>query len=256
MTTVSVILPAYNARTTISEAIDSVRAQTFSEWELLVVDDGSSDGTADIVEHYVAMDHRIRLFRQASPSGSPAVPRNVGIKSARGRYLAFLDSDDLWFPEKLEKQIRFMEKEGCSMSCSGYLAFMETTAQPAGYFVPPAKAGYRQMLSENTVGCLTMVVDASRFRQVVFPVCGHEDYALWLDLLRPGGEVCGMPDILAGYRLSRGSVSSNKIRVLRFFWFIYRYREGFSRVRSLLYCLRYAWNTRRKYRSGVPGAGL
>ncbi|WP_286921292.1 glycosyltransferase family 2 protein [Marinobacter sp.] len=251
---VSVIMPAYNAETTIAEAVESVIAQTIEDWELLVVDDGSSDSTAEIVKRYVDKDPRVSLLAQPTPSGSPAAPRNKAMSVAKGRYFAFLDSDDVWFPDKLEKQLRFMKTNRCSMSCTGYLAFQSSIDQPVGYFIPPKETGYAQLLAENTVGCLTMIVDTQQVGSVEFPPCGHEDYALWLDLSRDGERVYGMPDVLAGYRLSDGSVSSNKIRVLKYFWFVYRYREGFGRLRSLVYCLRYAWNARRKYRPIANGS--
>lgn len=253
---VSVIMPAYNAQATIAEAIESVKAQTFTGWELIVVDDGSCDGTAAIVGAYATKDSRIRLYAQTTPSGSPAAPRNKAMSKAHGRFWAFLDADDLWLPEKLEKQLGFMERNLAVLCCTGYLAFQAHSDKPEGCFVPPTETGYKQLLAENTIGCLTLMLDSHRINNAEFPACGHEDYALWLDLVRSGEKVHGMPDVLAKYRISAGSVSSNKLRVLKYFWFIYHRREGFGMVRSFAYCLRYAWNARGKYKFSAADGGL
>lgn len=246
---VSVVMPAFNAARTIENSIRSVLRQTCGDLELLVVDDCSTDDTAQIVSKIARDDCRVRLIESQSNSGSPATPRNIGINNAQGRYLAFLDSDDSWVPGKLEGQVRFMEESGAAISCTGY-EVVDEDGTTIGSFVPPKIAGYQELLSENTLGCSTVMVDLTKVSDLKFPVCGHEDYALWLKLTRAGLEAYALQEKLARYQVAPGSVSSNKLRVLGYFWNIYRNFEGFSFIRSLFYCGRYAWNVRAKYSRG------
>lgn len=246
---VSVVMPAFNAARTIENAIGSVLSQTFSDFELLVIDDCSTDNTSQVVSEIAREDCRVRLIVNEINSGSPAVPRNVGVENSLGRYVAFLDSDDSWAPNKLEVQTRLMEESEASISCTGYTV-VDANSKRVGAFVPPEVTGYQDLLSENTLGCSTVMVDLTKTSNLRFPVCGHEDYALWLKLTRGGIQVYGLQEMLASYQVAPGSVSSNKLKVLGYFWHIYRNLEGFSFVRSLLYCGRYAWNVRAKYSRG------
>lgn len=246
---VSVVMPAFNAARTIESSIQSVLSQTLRDLELLVVDDCSTDDTVQVVSKMARDDCRIRLIESQSNSGSPATPRNIGINNARGRYLAFLDSDDSWAPGKLEAQVRFIEENGAAISCTGY-EVVGANGKRIGSFVPPKVTGYQKLLSENTLGCSTVMIDVTKVPDLKFPVCGHEDYALWLKLTRGGLEAYALQEKLARYQVAPGSVSSNKLRVLGYFWNIYRNIEGFSLIRSLFYCGRYAWNVRAKYSRG------
>lgn len=243
---ISVVMPAFNAAQTIENSIQSVLAQSLGDLELLVVDDCSTDNTVQIVRKLALEDYRIRLIQSEHNSGSPATPRNIGISNAQGRYVAFLDSDDSWSQGKLEAQVRFMKQSGAAISCTGYKV-VDSDGKAIGAFVPPKLAGYQQLLSENTLGCSTVMIDLTKVSGFAFPVCGHEDYALWLELTRAGLTVHGLPDMHATYQVAPGSVSSNKLKVLGFFWNIYKNHEGFSLIRSLFYCCRYAWNVRSKY---------
>lgn len=243
-------MPAYNAEKTILNAIGSVQTQTYENFEIIVVDDGSIDGTCQVVERLAGYDSRIHLLRMAKNSGSPAAPRNIGLRHATGRFIAFLDADDKWKPLKLERQIAFMETTRAGISCTGYDVHNDD-GKLVGYFIPPSQNSFEGLLRENTIGCLTAMIDSRRVGPIEFPACGHEDYALWLSLLKGGGSVHGLQERLAEYRVSRSSVSGNKFKVLKYFWRIYREREGFSVSRSSYYCVRYAWNTRRKYRVAV-----
>jgi teichuronic acid biosynthesis glycosyltransferase TuaG len=249
---VSIVMPAFNATRTIENSIRSALSQTFSDLELLVIDDCSTDNTSQIIRKIAFADSRVRLIESEVNSGSPAMPRNIGIKNSRGRYVAFLDSDDSWAFEKLEVQVRFMEMSGASISCTGYTV-KNSTGKKIGAFIPPQVVGYRELLSENTLGCSTVMIDLAKISNLRFPVCGHEDYALWLKLTRGGMQVYALQEMLASYQVASGSVSSNKLKVLGYFWNIYRNFERFSFIRSLMYCGRYAWNVRSKYsrRRGV-----
>nr|WP_282451056.1 glycosyltransferase family 2 protein [Marinobacter bryozoorum] len=238
-------MPAFNAARSIREAVESVRRQTLSSWELVIVDDGSSDDTAGIVKSLAAVDARIRLLTMDRPSGGPAAPRNLALKTVSGRFVAFLDADDIWLPEKLEVQARIMSEQGATISCTGYYAFSDD--RRLGTLVPPGSISYRDLLRANSAGCLTVMLDRGSIGDIAFPDCGHEDYALWLELVRAGHQIVGIPDILAGYRVSAMSVSGRKWNNLRYFWHIYRYRERFGPVASAAFCVRYALGALRKY---------
>jgi teichuronic acid biosynthesis glycosyltransferase TuaG len=243
---VSVVMPAYNASRTIASSIKSVQQQSYAKWELWVVDDCSTDDTVPIVNELAKIDDRIKLISLGKNSGRPACPRNVAIKEATGDLIAFLDADDKWLPIKLKKQVSFMAQSNVAFSCSGY-DVISFVGEAIGSFNPPMVCSYNDLLASNSVGCLTAIYDVRILGKQYFPICGHEDYALWLKILRNGHSVHGLQEPLSLYRLTPGSVSSSKLKVLNFFWNIYRNQEGFSYLMSALFCLRYAWNTRGKY---------
>ena len=249
----SVIMPVFNAAATLAASIQSVRQQTFSDWELIVVDDCSSDSTPEIVKDFAVMDPRIRYVRMDANSGGPAAPRNRGIKEAVGRYMAFLDGDDLWYCDKLKSQLIAMRDSGWPISCTGF-DVLGSDGIVIGAYMPPIATDYAHALRENTLGCLSVVYDSEVLGKRYFPKLGHEDYALWLEILREGHLAHGLQQTLCAYRLTPGSVSRNKLRVLRFFFRIYRDREGFSAIQSLWLTIRYALYNAGKYRR-IGGAG-
>jgi teichuronic acid biosynthesis glycosyltransferase TuaG len=246
MPEVSIVMPAFNAEDTVVQSIASVVGQTFGDWELLVVDDCSTDRTAERVRDIARTDSRVTLHVLERNSGGPAGPRNVGVDRASGAFLAFLDADDRWAPEKLSRQLEFMKREKAVLSSTGY-DVVGADGDPVGSFVPPPRTSYERMLRASTIGCLTAMYDVRALGKRKFPLCGHEDYALWLSILREGRVAHGLPDRLATYRQARGSVSANKWRVLSFYWRIYRDFEGFSPFQSALLCIRCAWANRSKY---------
>jgi teichuronic acid biosynthesis glycosyltransferase TuaG len=239
-------MPAFNCEGFVSESVGSVIDQTFKDWELIIVDDCSSDNTPAVIAEIAKSDSRIRGFSLAENSGSPARPRNRGIEEARGVYIAFLDSDDCWQPRKLDEQVSEMERSKCTISCTAYDVISESGEYIGGFDVP-AKTWFSRLLTHNTLGCLTVMYDARKLGKRYFPECGHEDYALWLDLTREGVEVTGINRRLAQYRLRDGSVSSNKLKTLSFFWHIYKHRLCFGTIKSAWLCFLYAYNARRKY---------
>jgi teichuronic acid biosynthesis glycosyltransferase TuaG len=243
---VSVVMPAYNASHTIARSIKSVQRQLYTNWELLVVDDCSTDDTVLIVKDLATIDSRIRLISLAKNSGRPAYPRNLAIKEAAGEFISFLDADDEWLPIKLRKQVSFMVRSKVAFSCSGYNV-ISLAGEEIGSFNPPMVCSYYDLLANNSVGCLTAMYDVRILGKQYFPICGHEDYALWLVILRKGYSVYGLQEPLSLYRLTPGSISSSKIKLWQFFWNIYKNQEGFSYLMSVLFCLRYAWNARGKY---------
>jgi teichuronic acid biosynthesis glycosyltransferase TuaG len=202
---VSVVMAAYNASGTIFSAIKSVQLQLYSNWELLVVDDCSTDNTAFIVKSLSIEDSRIKLITLANNSGGPARPRNVAIKEAEGVFISFLDADDEWMPMKLMKQVSFMASSKVAFSCSGY-DVISFVGEKIGSYSPPTLCSYNNLLSSNSIGCLTAIYDVRILGKQYFPVCGHEDYALWLKILRDGHSIYGLRESLALYRLTPGSV--------------------------------------------------
>lgn len=226
---VSVVMPAYNCAAYIAEAIDSVLRQTYENWELLIVDDGSEDGTAEVVGRYT--DPRIRYSRNPENSGA-AVSRNNGIAAAGGEYIAFLDSDDVWLPEKLERQIAFMRQNGIAFCCAAYEKMDEAGKRTGRKCVPPKKVGYTGcLLYGNSIGNSTAVYDCKKLGRVYAPdIKKRNDFALWLKVLRLEERCFGMRDVLACYRVRAGSISSDKRSLFRYQWELYRKVEGLSAV--------------------------
>jgi len=244
---VSVITPAYNAARFLDEAIRSVRAQTFPSWEMIVVDDDSNDETATIVERWAASDPRIRLVRQ-SPNQGAAAARNRALAEARGQFVAFLDSDDLWRPEKLEVQVAFMREIEAVFTFSTY-SIVDERGEPIGRPVlAPERVDYRFLLRNTIIGCLTVMLDRSRLGPLRMPpLRQHEDLSLWYELLKRGVEARGIRRDLALYRVVRGSASRNKIRSALHMWKVYRDQEKLSLPAALSCYARYAWNAYWKH---------
>lgn len=225
--TVSVVTPAFNAAWIVGEAIRSVQSQTFTDWELVIVDDCSTDSTAAVIGQFASSDERIRLLRQTVNSG-PAGARNAALAASRGRFVAFLDSDDLWLPRKLEQQLSFMEQCGAPISHTAYRRFREDPKRAGPLLAARPVFDYRELLKNPGIACLTAVVDRQRTGPFSIPLVRNEDYALWLSLLRKGHESRGLDVDLARYRVSAGSVSGNKLRSAKWVWDIYRGVEKLS----------------------------
>lgn len=231
---VSIVMPLYNCERYVSDSIESVLSQTYEEWELLIVDDCSSDGSYEIAKQYAVGDSRIVVEKLSENSGA-AVARNVAIEKARGRYIAFLDSDDLWTPEKLERQINFMKETGAALSFSDYCWIDEDGKSLQKIEYPFTAVDYSELLKQNVIGCLTAVYDTGQVAKCYFDesLQKHEDYLYWLRILKKTERAHRVPEPLAYYRIRQGSVSSNKIRVAGYVWKIYREYERLPLLRSL-----------------------
>ncbi|HEX6929280.1 MAG TPA: glycosyltransferase family 2 protein [Gammaproteobacteria bacterium] len=257
-TDVSVIMPAYNAGRDILESILCVQAQTYRALELLVIDDASSDDTWNIVERLARDDARIRLMRNDANRGVSA-SRNRGIENARGRFLMFLDSDDLWERTKVETQVAFMREHECAVSYMDYMRFRDANRDIAWLVTAPEEITYRDLLASNDIGMLTAAVDRHNvFRLPTFKAQGHEDYTFWLDLMRdapaPALKV-PTPAPLACYRERENSVSSNRLRSAVWHWNILCAQKQALPRRCVLMA-QYAWralNKRRLMRRYVSG---
>jgi len=246
---ISVIMPAYNSENTIGRAIQSVLVQTYTKFELLVIDDGSIDNTVEVAESFAKADSRVILLKNAQNLGV-AESRNLGCRKARGEYLSFLDSDDIWFKGKLEKQIRFMQNKDCDLSCTAY-SFINASNEPSknerAYMVPET-ISYKSLLKENVIGCSTVMLRAAALAGHEFDKAyAHEDYALWLNLAKSGKALCGLNEVLTGY--AHGGRSSNKLKAGKNRWIIYRRSQKLSLVKSSYYMLFYIYNALKKYKS-------
>lgn len=189
-----------------------------------MIDDASTDGTAALAQARAAADPRIRLIRQPANAGVAAA-RNAGITAARGRYIAFLDADDRWRPEKLAVQLPVLQS-GVPLVCSAY-ARQDAGGRPLGIARPPASIAYDQALGGNPIGCLTAIWDRQRFPDALMPALPlHEDYAFWLSLLRAGAQARGLPQVLADYTVSPTSHSGRKWQAARATWAILRAEPG------------------------------
>ena len=238
---VSIIMPVYNDESCLLSSIPSVLAQTYQNWELLVIDDCSKDDSGEVIKRYASQDPRIRPFKTDKPSGSPTFPRNIGIENARGRYIAFLDSDDQWLPTKLEHQVDLIERNADAvMVFSNYLMMDEDGHQYPQPVVAPQYTSYRQLLKGNVMGCLTIMYDSQKVGKRSFPSCGHEDYALWLSMLKQGGKAYNTNTVEAVYRVKAGSVSSNRFRAMGWQWTIYTKMENLGFLPSVYYFVHYA----------------
>jgi glycosyltransferase involved in cell wall biosynthesis len=235
---VSVIMPCYNSEANIKASINSVLDQDYYNWELIVIDDCSSDNTIDVIKSF--NDNRIKCHSLAENSGSPAAPRNKGLELAKGDYIAFLDSDDLWAKNKLKLQIEFMKSNSYEFTCTAY-SVKDKNGVSFDY-IPPEFVSYYDLLYNNSIGCLTAVVKKNLFENESFPLMGHEDFALWLKIIKKVDGVYSLKKSLAIYNKLDGSVSSSKIKLFGFFWKIFRRSEGFGVVRSLYCCSRYFFN--------------
>ncbi len=232
---VSVVMPAYNCSGFINQSIESVQNQTYENWELIIVDDCSSDNTVEIVESYAEGDSRIKLF-SLSKNGGPAAARNKAIEVSAGDYIAFLDSDDLWVADKLEKQIGFMEKNGYNLTATAYSQMYEDGTSNGYAIYPYKKANYNKTLfSGNPLGNSTVVVCTKRIGKFYVPkIKKRNDFALWLRILKTEKYAYGMQEILSKYRIRECSVSSGKKSLIKYQWYLYRNIEELNLFKSVL----------------------
>jgi glycosyltransferase involved in cell wall biosynthesis len=236
---VSIVTPTYNCENFIQETIDSVINQSYENWELILVDDCSNDNTIEILNLYQKNDSRIVLIQLARNEGA-AKARNVAIEKASGRYIAFIDSDDLWLPQKLELQIAFMREHEIALSYSSYQKIYEDGTNTNLTIQAKPKLDYQTMLRNNYIGCLTAIYDTGQIGKVYMPsIRKRQDWALWLKILKKTEYAYGINEPLAKYRLRNESISSAKVNLIKFNWKIYREIEGFSRLMSLYYMLQF-----------------
>jgi teichuronic acid biosynthesis glycosyltransferase TuaG len=230
---VSIVMPAYNSEKWISEAITSVRSQDYENWELIVVDDGSSDLTFQKAFKLAENDIRIRVFQQAN--SGPAAARQAAIDFAKGRFIAFLDSDDLWPPNKLSSQISFMLEKSAVLSFTRFRRFRHNQESFGHLLKIPDETVYGKLLKSNVIATSTAIIDREKYPDIRIKKTYYDDYALWLDILRDGSVAHGLQMDLMRYRVVNNSVSRNKFKSAAMVWKLYRDVEYLNRFQSLFY---------------------
>lgn len=235
---VSIITPVYNSQEFIDETLDSVLAQTYTNWEMLLIDDCSSDRSVQIVQHRREQDPRFKLIQLAENSGS-GVARNEGIKQASGKYIAFLDSDDIWVPEKLSLHVRFMEEHDSVFSHTSY-GYLNEAGETINntYHVSRNPVGYRDLLKRTEISCLTAMYNQEALGKKYMPdVRRKQDYGLWLSILRGGEVSLPLDKELAFYRQRKGSATSKKhLLILQHIAFLRKY-ESLSLLSATYYTM-------------------
>lgn len=244
---VSIISPGYNSAHFLPTMIESVQKQTYKTWELLIViDKGTTDNTVDLVNKFSKEDSRIKLL-QISDGKGLALSRNKGLAQAEGQYIAFLDSDDLWLPEKLEKQISFMKENQLALSCTAFRRISEDL-KTLGKVIPvPTVITYETLLVNNVMGCLTVVVDQSITGTLKMLETKHEDYLLWLSLLKKKIKCGGLNQDLARYRIVKNSRSANKLEMIKYRWKILHEFENLNLILTIKYLALYGITSLQKY---------
>lgn len=232
---VSIISPCFNSSKYINLTITSVLNQSYLNWELIIVDDKSTDNSVEIIQEFCKLDSRIKLIRLYTNSGSAATPRNVAINEAKGRYISFLDSDDMWHPFKLEEQIKLFENENVAIVYSNYIKIDENGKNRNRIIIAPKWVNYEKLFYGNVIACLTSVYDCSKVGKVYFENVGHEDFVVWLKILKQGYIAKNTNIVLAYYRVRSNSLSSNKMKTIIWIWNIYRNIERKSLISSLFY---------------------
>ena len=236
---VSIITPSYNSEKYISKTIDSVLSQTYQNWEMIVVDDVSLDNSNEIIEEYCKKDSRIKLIKLEKNSGA-AVARNRAIKEAKGRYIAFLDADDIWKAEKLEKQIYFMQKNNYSFTYTAYEKIDENGVV-FGKIGVPLKVSYNQLLKTCVIGCLTAVYDTEKLGKIYMPTnTKREDFATWLSILKKIDFAYGIKENLSQYRVYENQSSGKKAKMAKENWKLYREIEKLNLLKACYYFSHYA----------------
>ncbi len=245
---VSIITPSYNTAKYIADTIRSVLSQTYQNWEMIIVDDCSTDDTDEVVATFLC-DKRIRYLKNAQNSGA-AVSRNYAIREARGKWIAFLDSDDLWLPDKLERQISFMNERVAAFSCTSYWVKKEGEKQLIEYSPKRDSYGYKDILKHCRIGCSTVIYDVDCLGKVYMPTNApkREDFACWLEILKRGTDVLVYHDPLTTYLVHTYSVSSKKSKMIKYQWHVYRKIENLSWIKSIFYLTNWAIKGLLKYR--------
>ncbi|SDO06853.1 glycosyltransferase family 2 protein [Alkalicoccus daliensis] len=245
---ISVITPAYNAAAFIEKTIRSVQAQTYENWEMIITDDCSKDETIKVIQKLQQEDKRIHLLQLETNQGA-AVARNTSIEAAKGRFIAFLDSDDQWLPEKLQKQLQWMQERNIAFSFTPYYVVDEQDRQLGLGDIVPTRVTYQDLLKQNVVGCLTVMLDIEKIGTIrMVNIRTRQDYVLWLELCKRGFDAYGMSEPLALYRRQTESISSNKKEMAKQNWKVYREVEKLNLLQSSWYFAHYAFNKINKYR--------
>ena len=234
---VSVIMPTFNASKYLADSIQSVLNQTYTNLELLITDDCSSDGTRHILKQFAEQDKRVKVEYLKENYG-PGIARNRSIERAKGRYIAFCDSDDRWAPDKLEKQISFMTQHNCAISHTTYIV-CDDQDQEEGIVIAPATTSFNQLKRDNKIGCLTAVYDTKLLGKKYYmpAIRKRQDWALFLNILKECQICFCLTEPLAYYRERENSVSSNKLSLVKYNVNVYETVFGYTKLKAYLYFL-------------------
>ena len=235
---VSIITPTFNSADFIKETIESILSQTYVNWELLITDDCSTDNTCTIIQEYIENDNRIKLFKLKQNSGA-GVARNNSIKEAKGDYIAFCDSDDCWLPEKLEKQLEFMEQNNSTFSCTSYFT-CEEDGTPRGKIIAPTKISYFDLICNDNMGCLTTMYNTKALGKHFMPtIRKRQDWGYKLIIIQKSKYAHGMKECLAKYRLRNNSLSANKLNLVKYNINVYKEVLKYSTIKAYIvfFCL-------------------
>lgn len=243
---VSIITPIYNGEKYIKECIESVLNQSYKNIEMIIVDDGSTDNSKEIIEKYMKDNSLIKYIKCNENKGISAA-RNRGIENAKGRFIAFLDADDLFYKDKIKKQMDFMLKNDYLFTYTSYDLIDENSLSLNKVILAKEYEEYKSLLKGNNIGCLTVMIDRLKIKgDIRFSNNSHEDYILWLSLLKNNTRAYGLSEVLSSYRKTSTSISHNKIKAASWTWNIYRNIENLSLIKSIYYFINYAMNGIRK----------
>jgi len=239
---ISIITPMFNSERFIVSTIKSVQEQTYQNWEMIIIDDGSTDGSIKLVRTYLNNDKRIQLISLEKNQG-PAKARNEGIKMACGRYISFLDSDDLWHPNKLIKQIKFMKINNYNFTFTSFAKINEQGVMLSDKLIDsPMQLSYSDLLKSDYIGCLTSIYNAGEIGKVYMPdIIKGQDYCCWLEILKKGSNAYYLKEQLAFYRVRTNSISSNKVFALMHQWHILRHVEDLPFFKCLCFITTYIY---------------
>ncbi len=230
---VSIITPSYNCSQFIAETIESIQKQSYSNWELLITDDCSTDNSADIIKRYAEEDRRIKFFSLNCNSGA-GVARNNSIKYARGRYIAFCDSDDRWLPEKLEKQVELLKTRDIPIAYCSYLTSDEN-GNTTGIVVAYKEITYKKILCDDSIGFLTCIYDTEKLGKLFMPTLRkRQDWALKIQLLQKANKAIGLLEPLAIYRIRKNSLSNKKVKLIKYNVKVYQEVLNYTAVHAWL----------------------
>ncbi|SHM28148.1 Glycosyltransferase involved in cell wall bisynthesis [Chitinophaga jiangningensis] len=245
---VSIITPVYNAERFISQTIDSVLAQTYPEWEMIIIDDGSKDNSVEVIRKYVEQDTRISYFAQAN--GGSAAARNNGIRRANGQYIALLDADDLWDSNFLDSQIQLMKDKNSALVYSSHRLINEQSEEIHRPFIVPEKVTYKSLLKTCSISCLTGLYDTTGFGKIYLREdlrSLRDDYVYWLEIIKKTKVAYGNPNVIASYRVMSSSVTGNKKKVIKPQFLVYLKVEKLGWIRSVYYLCHWAYFGYKKY---------
>ena len=243
---VSIITPSYNSEKFINKCVDSVVSQTYTNWEMIIVDDASQDASRKKIIDLANNEARIKTIFLDKNIGA-AEARNIAISNAKGRYIAFLDSDDLWESQKIEKQVLFMSKNNIAFSFTTYQSISEDGLMQMNIIKAPIRITYHSYLKNTIIGCLTVVIDRDKISDFEMPdIRSSHDMALWLKIMRSGVVAYGLDENLAKYRVSSSSNTENKLKAAKDVWKVYREFEKLPFLYSLWCFINYAFNATRK----------